>query len=154
MTRPQFPVALLLLLSIPSRLVSLSLSSRSLATVVLVRVAGQLPVARGAGLAHVLQEVSVGHLPGVSELGGRAYGVGAAQAGRYGRLERESVLPVPRLPSTDPTTPNPTPTTSSTTTTTTTTTSEVLVEGEVGLRYVAVWRGVEARRGASGTLVT
>lgn len=85
------------------------------AAVILIRVAEQIAGPGGTRLAQLLQEMPVGNLPGVSELRGRAYGVGPAQAGCHGSLESERVPPVARLRA-----------------------AAVLVEWEVGFRDVAV----------------
>lgn len=53
------------------------------------------------GLAQVLLEMPVGHLPGVSELRGGTYGISPAQAGCHGTLKSESILSLACLSAAD-----------------------------------------------------
>lgn len=79
-------------LSCPVRLRSPSLSG-VLAAVVLVCVTEHFAGPSWTRLAQVLPKMPIGNLPGVSELRGRAYGIGPSQAGCYGSLEGEGLLP-------------------------------------------------------------
>lgn len=64
----------------------------ALTAVILVGVTQELAGGHRAGLTQAFMEVSVGDLPVVSELGGRADGVSPTQTGCNGHLEGQSLL--------------------------------------------------------------
>lgn len=97
-------------LKCPVALCILFISIFFLAAVILVCVTKQLAGSSWTRLAQMLPEMPVRDLPGMSELRGRAYGVGPSQAGCHGSLKRKGVLPLACL-----------------------STAGVLVEWEVGL---------------------